>query len=49
MITTSPERRRMGTGSMSRVRPPMRKTAAFPSLGVELDWPLKDKEEKVTI
>jgi len=32
MITTSPERRRIGIGSASLVRPPMRKTAALPSL-----------------
>lgn len=32
MITTSPDRRRIGTGSKSRVSPPMRKIAAFPRL-----------------
>lgn len=31
-MTTSPERRRIGTGSESLVRPPMRNTAACPSL-----------------
>jgi hypothetical protein len=32
MMTTSPERRRIGTGLTSRVRPPMRKIAELPSL-----------------
>lgn len=32
MIMTSPDRRRIGTGSASRVSPPMRKMAALPRL-----------------
>lgn len=32
MITTSPERRRSASGSTSRVFPPIKKTAAQPSL-----------------
>jgi hypothetical protein len=32
MITTSPERRRIGIGSSSRVAPPNRKIAALPIL-----------------
>lgn len=32
MITTSPERRRIGIGSTSRVVPPSKKIVAFPSL-----------------
>jgi hypothetical protein len=32
MITTSPERRRMGMGSVSRLVPPSKKMAALPML-----------------
>jgi len=35
MMTTSPERSSKGMGSTSRVAPPMRKIAVFPSLGEE--------------
>lgn len=34
MITTSPERKSIGMGSTSRLRPPIRNIAAFPSLYV---------------